>query len=507
MPYGETIKQMSDNTADRRSDAGNEDNPLITEQRRDRGFLRAPVRTAQGFLLAEGVAALAGVHDYLVRDPDGKARIVRELIEDDVLRADAGQIGRLPLTLHHPLEDVSPENIDELGVGEVGERVKFIEDAQGGYVQVSVCTRRADAIAAVLDGTAGELSFGYEVMVDPTPGVHPIHGSYDQRQVRRIYNHLALVDQARHGPDARLRVDRGDDLSEDFIGLQLPHDRLKSIQTIDAQPTTTPIKTPAPSGQGGSMEFLRALAAQLKIPRWDSLTEEGLKSAIQDRGDELLRVCDSVESLRKEDRSDMQAYELVSDMVGAHAQQMEDMAHKMAEVVRERDEMKAANAEKMAELMATMEALRASEDMLKGQLEESNARGDAAQSKLDAVELEARQRADAAALTKLSAVADALKVDSKTDDGSNKDLATLRRDCAAAIFGAELPASYSDDAITGILAPALRKLDAGEKLIDESRSDSRYDSFRRHQPANTSTKTPRPSLRSRAESMHNGRTS
>ena len=52
---------------------------FLTEHRRDRGFLRAPVRTAQGFLLAEGVAAIAGIHDYILKDSDGNPRMVREL--------------------------------------------------------------------------------------------------------------------------------------------------------------------------------------------------------------------------------------------------------------------------------------------------------------------------------------------------------------------------------------------------------------------------------------------
>jgi len=489
-------------------------------RRYDRGVLRPPEQTPQGFLMAEGVPVLSGVYDYVVFDGT-QTRIIKELIDAQTIRQDAGQIGRLPLTLHHPDEDVSPDNVGELGVGEVGERVTFVEDAQGGYAQVTVCIRRGDAIAEVNAGTAAELSFGYDVVIDPTPGVHPIHGRYDQRQVKRYYNHLALVDQARHGSETRLRTD----------GATLP---------VGAGIQLTPVIdrfTPPRNDTGGHMEFLRAMAAQLKVPHWDSLDEARLKSAIQTQSDRLIKVADSVEATRG-NRRDMGAHELVADMIGAHAKEKEDFKHKMKAMQKENDAFKAA----MADLQKEVDGYKAAMDEMKAAAEETATKADAAdaahkstttelQNKLDAAEtakaaLETsvqtltqqladaeaaktamaktiQERADAEALASMKTVATFLRVDLKTDAGDDKPLDTLRADCAASVFGAELPANFTADAIAGLLAPYLRRADAGE-LTDDA-SDPRYDAFRRVKDKATDpdpNNKARPSMRSRAADMH-----
>lgn len=169
----------------------------------DRGELRASHRTAEGFLLAQGYVAKPGV--MLYRRADGS--IVRELIPDEELhRQDSlGTLGRKPVTLNHPAtgEDVTPGNVAELGVGDLDSEIAVVE---GGYVRVQVALRRADAIEAVERGTR-ELSPGYSCRIDATPGVHPVYGEYDAIQRDRRYNHVAVVDVARGGPEIHLRAD------------------------------------------------------------------------------------------------------------------------------------------------------------------------------------------------------------------------------------------------------------------------------------------------------------
>ena len=43
--------------------------------------------------------------------------------------------------------------------------------------------------------------------MDETPGVHPIYGEYDAVQTARLYNHTALVQEARGGDTVRIRAD------------------------------------------------------------------------------------------------------------------------------------------------------------------------------------------------------------------------------------------------------------------------------------------------------------
>jgi hypothetical protein len=191
--------------------------------RTDLGELRKPHRTDEGFLILEGVAAVPGVYPY--RHTDGS--IVRELIDAEELgRADSlASLGRKPVTRRHPSTGlVTPQTAAADMAGAVGESVVV---AAGGYVQITMTLHRADAIADIERGIT-QLSCGYLCEIDPTPGVwrdaagveHP----YDQRQVRRRYNHVALVDRGRHGPAAALRVDGAATVAEQTQG-ERPDDK------------------------------------------------------------------------------------------------------------------------------------------------------------------------------------------------------------------------------------------------------------------------------------------
>lgn len=152
-----------------------------------------------GTWLLTGIAARPGVLEY--RDGDGN--VTRELVPMQTLEDSAATLGRATVTLQHPREDVTPENVGTLGVGDVDSLI----DTSAGYVQVRVAVRRKDAIEAVASGRSVELSPGYRVRLDMTPGVDPVHGRYDAVQVERTVNHLAIVDRARGGPTVRLRTD------------------------------------------------------------------------------------------------------------------------------------------------------------------------------------------------------------------------------------------------------------------------------------------------------------
>jgi hypothetical protein len=170
-------------------------------QRFDRGELRASVVTAEGFILCEGYIAKPGVMEYL----RGDGTIEREYIPAEELHqaASLATLGRKPVTLEHPIEDVVPENVGQYGVGDVDGDVEVCE---GGFVRVRMAIRRVDAISAVRDGVQ-ELSPGYTCRIDATPGVHPVFGRYDAIQRDRRYNHVAITDAARGGPSIRLRAD------------------------------------------------------------------------------------------------------------------------------------------------------------------------------------------------------------------------------------------------------------------------------------------------------------
>jgi len=174
----------------------------ITVNRRcDRSELAPIKRTDEGFLIVEGFVATPGVLEY--RGPKGD--VIRELVLPENLHRsdDLETLKRKPVTLKHPKKDVDPRSVKQARVGSIGETVSVSDD---GRVRVSFTVERSDAIKAVESGTH-QLSPGYRVEIDPTPGNHPDFGSYDAIQMARRYNHLAIVDRARGGPSIHLRAD------------------------------------------------------------------------------------------------------------------------------------------------------------------------------------------------------------------------------------------------------------------------------------------------------------
>lgn len=167
--------------------------------------LRAPAMRPDGSLLCEGIVAREGILEY--RDAQGGVR--RELVTREALDSMAETLGRAPVTLEHPPEMVDPQNMARYVVGDVDGDVATVRQASGGYVRVQMAVRRADALEAVRAGKV-ELSPGYAVVLDETPGEHPTFGRYDAKQIGRTCNHLAIVDRARGGATVRLRADSAD---------------------------------------------------------------------------------------------------------------------------------------------------------------------------------------------------------------------------------------------------------------------------------------------------------
>lgn len=166
------------------------------------------VQTEEGFLLTTGKLAKPGI--MLYRRGDGE--VIRELVEPEVLKdetSNASLFGKA-LTIEHPEDDVTPDNWKDLAHGSWG-YPKYHEDHEDGpglYAPVTIHTREALKILEDPDGLR-ELSPGYTVKVDETPGEHPEFGPYDTKQIpgSRRYNHGALTAEARGGPDLTIRKD------------------------------------------------------------------------------------------------------------------------------------------------------------------------------------------------------------------------------------------------------------------------------------------------------------
>lgn len=167
-------------------------------------------KTAEGFLIARAPVTSVGVFTY--RNADGTPRYELRLPEEVFAEESLASLKMKPLTLLHPDQAVTPQNYDELAVGSVGSEV----DTDSYRVYMSLAVTKADAIAAVDNGSARNLSCGYNCDIEWTSGTWMgVHYDCIQRNIR--YNHVALVPVARAGDGNGIRMDG-------FGELKLPED-------------------------------------------------------------------------------------------------------------------------------------------------------------------------------------------------------------------------------------------------------------------------------------------
>lgn len=172
-------------------------------RRFDRSELSRPVKTDAGFLRAEAYLTRAGVFEYV--QPDGSVR--RELRPpEEVFRDDSlDTLKAVPLTLDHPDEPVTSKNVRDLAVGTIGTDIW----PERSYVRGTVVVMDEAAIKAAESGQKKELSCGYNCELEMTAGEWEGQ-RFDAIQRNIRYNHVALVEAGRAGPEVGLRLDSQD---------------------------------------------------------------------------------------------------------------------------------------------------------------------------------------------------------------------------------------------------------------------------------------------------------
>lgn len=178
----------------------------MTRVRRfDTGTLASPEKLPNGWMRLEGLSARTGI--LLYQQADGSVR--RELVLPEALFEDASLASArmVPVTNTHPAQLLDAVSARAHQVGSVGERLR----PEGDYLAAPIMVTDASTVAAIEAGRQ-ELSWGYDCKIDETkiPELVAKWGEYDGIQRERRYNHLAIVDEARAGAGARLRLDSGD---------------------------------------------------------------------------------------------------------------------------------------------------------------------------------------------------------------------------------------------------------------------------------------------------------
>lgn len=166
--------------------------------------------TNDGYRLVRSKIARTGIQEYYGREFGGQAaehgfgdnetiRVYRD--PSDVFHKDAvnGWAG-VPVTIDHPADLVTPDNVTKYQVGDV--RDKAYIDAETGWFGLEWLIRDATAITKFDSGEYPEVSGGYTAIIDWTPGVDPAGQKYDAKQIGITPNHLAMVPRGRAFSDA-----------------------------------------------------------------------------------------------------------------------------------------------------------------------------------------------------------------------------------------------------------------------------------------------------------------
>ncbi len=174
----------------------------IAEQLRADGFDDRV--TSDGRLIVTGYAARTGSQLY----GDGKSTWYEYRSEDEVEKSLPGY-ANATFTDDHPPTLVTSDNWRQFARGHVGAGAELLppdEDDGHRYVKVTICVGDIAAIRKMRGGKV-ELSAGYTTIAVRDPGVDAHGIRYTYRQTDIQINHLALVDQGRAGPRARVYID------------------------------------------------------------------------------------------------------------------------------------------------------------------------------------------------------------------------------------------------------------------------------------------------------------
>ena len=167
--------------------------PITRSETTEEGYLRGWCRAARTGTQLYRRADGSQVREY--RPPE-------EVSSPDSLTT----FGMKPATWGHPPVLLDAANTKQFQVGYSGSRVLYND----GFVEVALVVTDADSIEKIKRKDATEVSTGYKVDYDPTPGITPEGEEYAgvQRNIR--VNHIAIVPRGRAGPEVRLLLDRLD---------------------------------------------------------------------------------------------------------------------------------------------------------------------------------------------------------------------------------------------------------------------------------------------------------
>jgi hypothetical protein len=208
-------------------------------------------KTPEGFLSGRAIVTSVGVFSY--RNKDGS--ITRELRPPgEVFAIDSlNSMNLKPMVNNHPLERVTPENAKNLQIGSLGNNPsdwvdtyamllgdksgeRGLRGSDGFHVAIDLSITDAAAIKDIEENGKFALSMGYDCEIEETSGVW-CGMAYDAIQRNIRYNHCALVDGARAGDAAKIRLDGKDEpIGNTLFGIHLDGGDAAQINIPSGEP-------------------------------------------------------------------------------------------------------------------------------------------------------------------------------------------------------------------------------------------------------------------------------
>jgi hypothetical protein len=159
--------------------------------------------TEEGYLVDEPIVTSCGIFEY--KNPDGSPRRELRLPEHVFAPESLASYEGKPVIITHSAGRVNKKNVEREIVGTIlsaGYR-------DGNDVRAKIIIHGIDE---ALSSGFRELSLGYDLVLDETPGEWEGQ-EYDAIQTGIKINHLALVGDARAGEQARLNIDGENNLT------------------------------------------------------------------------------------------------------------------------------------------------------------------------------------------------------------------------------------------------------------------------------------------------------
>jgi hypothetical protein len=184
------------------------------------------------------------------------------------------------VTFEHPPALLDSVNTKDYQIGFSGTEVVY----DNGFVRAVMTITDKDAIERIMRGDAKEVSAGYRVQFDPTPGVADNGEHYDGIQRMIDGNHIAVVRRGRAGPQVKLHLDRLDAADPSLLS-----------------PIEEPSMTAKVNFDGAEFEVSESVALAITKEREDAkMSYEDMKKKYDAMMSEASKMKEEMDAMQKE---------------------------------------------------------------------------------------------------------------------------------------------------------------------------------------------------------------